>query len=318
MTRLTGRNRTRGGFTLIELLVVITIIGILIGMLLPAISSTREAARRLECQNKIRQIALAALNYHSSRRSFPPGYMGMKPSAAAPRDKDQWTGLIPFLLPYFENKTLDLRIDSKYRQVDRLGVDPWWNSDSEWTVAQTRLSPLICPSAPDARPSQGTFALLHTYYDPTTPWWVYVSATYFPNGDGGEQLALTNYMGCAGAFGHINQPDADRYQGIFTNRSKVPVSSIKDGTSKTLFFGEVVGHYDSNEYAIGFSWMGCGAMPTGWGLSDGSWYQFASRHAGIVNFCTADGAVHGLAKEISGDVLNSAAGISDGDPATVP
>jgi prepilin-type N-terminal cleavage/methylation domain-containing protein len=309
----------RRGFTLIELLVVITIIGILVGLLLPAISSTREAARRTDCQSRIRQIAMAALNYHSARRSFPPGFLGMVPTAKPDLNKRlQWTGLMPFLLPYFENKMLDQRIGSVYRQVDRVDVGPWWTSDSEWATAQTRLGLLLCPSAPDARPTQGTFALVATYFDPNTPSLIWVTATYFKNGDGGEQLALTDYMGCAGAFGHVNNPYADRYQGVFYNRSKTTISSIRDGASKTLFFGEVVGNYDANDYTIGFSWMGCGAMPTGGGLSDGSWDQFGSRHPGIVMFSTADGAVHPLAKEIDGDLLNSIAGINDGDPVAVP
>src|SRR5262249_43699035 len=154
----------RRGFTLIELLVVITIIGILIGMLLPAVNAARESARRTECTNKIKQVGGAALNYLSAKRTFPPGYLGTIPIGPSAHDKDQWTGFIPHLLPFFENKALAQKIDPKFLRAD-INLPPWWNSDNEWAIAQTRLNDLICPSAPDQRPSWGTFVLLGTYYD---------------------------------------------------------------------------------------------------------------------------------------------------------
>jgi hypothetical protein len=114
---------------------------------------------------------------------------------------------------------------------------------------------------------------------------------------------------------------------VFTNRSRVPISLITDGASKTLLFGEAIGQlrYDGafnniagGELVYGFSWMGCGSLPTYWGLGDGAWYQFSSLHPGLVPFCYVDGSVHLLAKETSLQVIYALGGINEGDPVTAP
>ncbi len=97
----------RGAFTLVELLVVITIIGILIALLLPAVQAAREAARRTQCSNNLKQIGLAAHNFEQANGRFPPGYLGPIPqsnstSAAEFSTQVQQMGCLSFLLPFME------------------------------------------------------------------------------------------------------------------------------------------------------------------------------------------------------------------------
>ena len=127
------RNKT--GFTLVELLVVIAIIGILIGMLLPAVQSVREAARRTQCQNNLRQIGLACLNYESARQQLPPGVTDDDSSLI---DANH-TGFV-FLLPFMEQANL----------FDQFDLTTDWKSPTNAPLANNVLPGLHCPSNPQS------------------------------------------------------------------------------------------------------------------------------------------------------------------------
>lgn len=92
----------RRAFTLIELLVVVAIIGLLVALLVPAVQAAREAARRTQCTNNLRQLGLASHNFYSAHERFPPGYLGGPNHKGYEKNQQtyKWTGNLPFLLPY--------------------------------------------------------------------------------------------------------------------------------------------------------------------------------------------------------------------------
>lgn len=131
----------RYGFTLVELLVVIAIIGIMVGLLLPAVQAAREAARRMSCQNNLKQLGLALHNYESVHRTFPPSTVIVGTSATQP-----WSGQ-SFLLPYLE-------ASATYSLINfSIGYHSQGNRDlfPPFGIAATRIPVLMCPSEPNDR-----------------------------------------------------------------------------------------------------------------------------------------------------------------------
>lgn len=305
--------RNRDAFTLVELLVVIAILGILVALLLPAVQSAREAARRADCSHRMKQLGLAAHHFHDAYKRFPPGYLGSIPQGPSPPWLGQSNGSLTFLLPYLEMGAVYDRLDENRAaygsvslfDVDRMGENFWSRTDS-WTAAQARLKAFLCPSENERRPAN-TIVTIHLYYDSAANEVTEAGGRY--SGDTADVLGRTHYLGIAGSM----DEDGRWRKGVFSNRSENGFSEIRDGSSNTLLFGENVGGRasDDPEMYHALSWAGCGLAGTDWGLGDG-WFQWNSRHPGVVQFCLADGSVRAISESIEHDVFEAASGIGEG------
>ena len=344
-----ARLLVRRGFTLIELLVVIAIIAVLIGLLVPAVQKVREAAARIQCGNNLHQLGVAAHNYAGTTGTLPPGWLGSYPNTTndnpggpgswADYNNVQEVGVLALLLPYVEqDNTYKLMLQTQptdYLSVNKV-YPAWWTNANSVAAAQTVVKTFICPSAPTS---------FQSYWYYFTTWgsggsgtlggdYEYVAGPITDLGPivvpPGAQLGTTNYLGVAGWMAGSYPP----YIGLFTNRQTVGLQQLTaaDGSSNTMMFGEYLGdHYPngdltSSDPAAGFAaalWMGCGAMPTAWGLpadtgSGSHWYSFGSRHTATVQFVYGDGSVRGARKGIgsAADFTAYAAGYQDGQVVT--
>src|SRR5262245_5992339 len=317
------RSSRRRGFTLIELLVVIAIIAVLIGLLLPAVQKVREAANRMTCTNNLKQIALAAHNYASAYGMLPPGYHGPEPNIHYPyaghlntppqtdANTPRWIGSLVYLLPFVEQENIYKQLKTINDTGNPASWRYWWQLNPDWTLAHSRIKMFLCPSDP-ALPGDvtaGSAALMHSY-DPgvvDSPRAAGVVMYYFA---GAKTLGKTNYTGVAGPGWNDGTTQAPSslnanyrpYTGIFTNRSRVAITDVTDGSSNTLLFGEGLGGNFPGTRDFQWTWMGTGAMATFRGLCNGpdgsataaNWAGFASAHPGVVLFSFGDGSVRGL------------------------
>jgi prepilin-type N-terminal cleavage/methylation domain-containing protein len=309
MSRVSFRRRNHG-FTLVELLVVIAIIGILVALLLPAVQAAREAARRTQCTNNIKQVALAAHNFHDTHNRLPPGSVGTMQAGQRPDLVSQNIGVLVFLLPYLEQPMLydgikndiNLRLDHHPSMVGATPTiispdlapktDVYWRRSITWSLAQTRVPGFLCPSdnAESAVRVSATFATHHRPPSNGTSvqMWTFT----------GAPLGRTNYLGSAGRLGEGGNSYWRQWRGPFWTRSKNRFADILDGTSNTLMFGETIGGYSGRTKAHSHAWISANGAPTHWGKRRGydtRWYHFfSSWHSGVVQFALADGSVKGV------------------------
>jgi prepilin-type N-terminal cleavage/methylation domain-containing protein len=302
--------RSRRGVTLLEVLVVIAILGVLLGLLLPAVQRVREAANRVQCANNLKQLGLACHNYDGTHGRLPPGYLGPIPNEqlyGPGVDQIQHVGLLVYLLPFLGYDNLYSRLQINF-DPERLGP-AWYTNATNWQLAQTPIALFTCPSDNIYDTSRrGTVLAFHTFN---------LRAPIVPDADDNTWLdavvldpsnptvlGRTYYVGCAGLAGRGTSDYWARYEGVFTNRSQTPLSKITDGTSHTLLLGEIDGGREDGMRQYHGAWMGVGNMPTWAGLPTGTAdFQFAtqfnSRHLAGVQFCFADGSVHPLKKGTS-------------------
>jgi prepilin-type N-terminal cleavage/methylation domain-containing protein len=277
----------RPAFTLVEVLLVVGILGLLLGLLLPAVQNAREAMNRTACQNNLKQIGLAAHNYAAANNDIlPPGMLGNStlPGPSYNRPQPQWVGCLPYLLPYLESEGVYTEMMSGVapNYLDPSYVDsPWYTYASTWNAAHTKIPTFLCPSSASAN---APFVVL------TMPPFEF---PYYANDAG---LGKTNYVGVAGytgpGFGY------DWLNGLLYDRSTTSLSLIPDGASNTLLFGETMGDANGANPLFAMSWMGAGCLQTSNGLGNPATLptQFSSNHAYVVQFCAADGSVHSINK----------------------
>jgi prepilin-type N-terminal cleavage/methylation domain-containing protein len=310
----------RRGFTLIELLVVIAIIAILIALLLPAVQQAREAARRTECKNKLKQIILAAHNFHDVYNRFPPGYLGPDPQGSiSSTGNNPYLSNLTFLLPYIEQKNVYDIIDSDRLKIDETGKAPWYAEATTFTAAQSRIPTFVCPSSDPYASSLGILSRLNMYGTSTGGT---IEARIFGHSahPAISGMGRTNYIASAGLLGSVN--GFKTYKGLFCNRDKLKFRDVTDGTSNTIAYGESVGHAsNAGDLQYTHIWAATGFLPTAWGLgnpgkrpSTAKYYRFSSNHVGITQFALADGSVQAISENIDGRTFSRyLAGIGDGN-----
>jgi prepilin-type N-terminal cleavage/methylation domain-containing protein/prepilin-type processing-associated H-X9-DG protein len=282
----------KSAFTLVELLVVITIIGILIALLLPAVQAAREAARRIQCGNNFKQVGVALHNYHAVKGCFP---MGMS-------DNGGYWGWSTFLLPYIEQQAV-------FEMCSFTGGSNYWSASPlhNRDATKTWISAYLCPSDPQAQTggaNNGAAVSVHT------PDELAGLSDMCAVSDSVEWM--TSNHGLPRMF-----PEVD---GVFGADGACTIADIKDGTSNTLAVGEVTGGgvgskqgnfwatwnlQDTVEGINGSHTASGGTYPPdangpGSGTDDAG---FASFHPGGCNFAAADGSTHFISQNIAQSIL---------------
>jgi prepilin-type N-terminal cleavage/methylation domain-containing protein len=300
----------RRGFTLVELLVVITIIGILIALLLPAVQAAREAARRAQCTNNLKQMSLAALNHESANGCFPSGgwgwgWMGDPDRGFGPK---QPGGFFYNVLPYMEQ--------SNIHDLGK-GLTGTAKDDATLKAAQTIIVAFCCPTKrkPAVYPLWSGYPKLNNCSQPSNTAFGYFHADYTSNAGSVKVMwgwGPGNYSDGDSGKGFSDMTNSN---GICHQRSQVTVADIKDGTSNTYLVGEKylnMDHYfDGQDYsddqpALGGddydlnSWTDNPPMQDRMGYTE--YWRFGGPHTGGFIVALCDGSVRTISYFIDATV----------------
>ena len=297
-----SQSRFRRGFTLIELLVVIAIIAILIALLLPAVQQAREAARRTECKNHLKQIGLALHNYHDVHSVLPPGWIAVNSGTPSAHSGTSGVGWGTMILPQMEQNNVYQLFNSARPLTD----------SSNAVFLRAQIKSYKCASDPNP--------------------------DYFKINQAGSttviaELPTANYLA---VFGPENLDDCEnspgilpvmadgtcRGSGMFYHNSSVRMRDLTDGTTNTLMTGERKTKPTLNWFS---SWPGmiangeeafqrvCGSADHVPNHPATHFDDFSSHHVGGAQFSLGDGSVRFISENIDGRVYRSLATIQGGE-----
>ena len=307
MARRSGWAAWVRAFTLVELLVVIAIIGILVALLLPAVQSAREAARRSQCTNNLKQLGLAIHNYADTYKVFPTNANYRDPRPAMPTNGFSW---IAKTLPYFEQGGLHAKLDFKVKLTTGSPTDP----NTNFGVIQTVIPNLLCPTDPTMAVRKDLAA-----------WWAWPAEPRpigAASGGGPGPAAITCYMGYQGDWFDTDPPDGPFERS--PNRA-ISFQQMIDGSTNVLTLGE-----RSPSYSPWCAWSAgngvwiCTRYPINQirktsPVPDprevgGVKYGAISMHPGGVMVGMADASVHFMSETIDFAVYQQLGHMADGKP----
>jgi prepilin-type N-terminal cleavage/methylation domain-containing protein len=305
---MTGEKRTRSGFTLIELLVVIAIIGVLVALIMPAVQSARESANRAKCQNNLKQLGLAAQEYHDTFNSFPAGWYCATPTydpngtfiggdtncQVFGASNYMWNGMTGLLLKLEQGNLFN-----------EINFSLYSTARDNTTSVRRSIDAFVCPSNRRTTP----FRLSGQPATPTTAG----PSDYRGNMAAGfvfpDQSSNTCPSGASPVQMFVNgantQVCLNYDNGVMYQNSQINISDITDGTTTTFLIGETItgSWYDATSSVIRTNLdRTINVKPNPDGTY--SYVYWMSFHPNLVNFTKCDGSVSSITSQINKQVLN--------------